>query len=41
MVLQASTGDSLSFDFFSFDEDGLAPPEVDLGPGEIFEALVN
>ena len=40
MVLQAATGDGLSFDPFSFDEDGLAPPEVDIGRGEIAQALV-
>ena len=29
-VQQAAIGDSLSFDPFSFDQNGLAPPEVDV-----------
>jgi hypothetical protein len=40
VVLQAATGDGLSFDPLSFNEDGLTPAEVDVGRGEIVEALV-
>ena len=39
-MLQAAIGDGLSFDPFSFEEDGLAAPEVDVGRGEIAQALV-
>ena len=37
---QASGGDGLSFDPFPFDEDCLAAPEVDVGGGQIADALV-
>ena len=40
MVLQAAIVDGLSFDPFPFDEDGVAASEVDVGGGEIIEALV-
>ena len=40
VVLQAAICDSLSFDPFAFEEDGLAAPEVDVGRGEIVDALV-
>ena len=40
VVLQAATGDGLSFDPFPFEEDGLGASEVDVGGGEIVEALV-
>ena len=39
-MLQASAGDCLSFDPFPFDEDGLAASEVDVGRGQIAQALV-
>ena len=39
-MLQASMLDGLSFDPFSFQEDGFATSEVDVGGCEIFEALV-
>jgi len=34
-MVQASGFDGVAFDPFSFKEDGLAPPEVDVGRGEI------
>ena len=37
---QAAIGDCLSFDPFPFDQNGLAPPEVDVGGGKIVDALV-
>ena len=37
---QASVFDGLSFDPFAFDEDCLTAPEVDIGGGEIAQALV-
>ena len=37
---QASCGDCPSFDPFPFDEDGLAASEVDVGGGQVAEALV-
>lgn len=40
MVLQAAICDSLLFDPFALEEDGLAAPEVDVGRGEIVDALV-
>jgi len=39
-VVQASAFDGLSFDPFSFQEDGLATPEVDIGRRQIGDALV-
>ena len=39
-VVQASALDGLSFDPFSFQQDGLAASEVDVGRGEIGDALV-
>ena len=38
--MQASVLDGLSFDPFSFKQDGLAASEVDVGRGEIGDALV-
>jgi hypothetical protein len=40
LVLQAAVGNGLSFDPFSFHQDGLAAPEIDVGGGEIVDALV-
>ena len=40
LVVQAALSDGLSFDPFAFEQDGLAAPEVDVGRGEIVEALV-
>ena len=40
LVVQASLFDRVSFDPFAFQQDGLAAPEVDVGRGEIVEALV-
>ena len=40
MMQQASVGDYLSFDPFSFDEVGLAASEVDVGRGQIAGAFV-
>jgi hypothetical protein len=34
-MLQAAVGDGLSFDPFSFCQDGATPPAVDVGRGEI------
>ena len=39
-MLQAAIGDGLAFDPFAFEEDGLRAPDVDVGRGEIVEALV-
>jgi hypothetical protein len=40
LVVQAALFDRVSFDPFTFEQDGLAAPEVDVGRGEIVEALV-
>src|SRR5882757_8190634 len=39
-VVQASALDGLSFNPFSFQEDGLAAPEVDVGWRQVRDALV-
>jgi hypothetical protein len=39
-VMQAPGFDSLSFDPFSLFQDGLTPSEVDIGRGQIIDALV-
>ena len=39
-MLQASFLDRVAFDPFSFQQDGLAAPEVDIGRGKIVDALV-
>ena len=39
-VLQASGSDGVAFDPFSFQQDGLATPEVDVGRGQVADALV-
>src|SRR5260370_17038412 len=39
-VYQASVLDGLSFDPFSFQQDGLAAPKVDVGRGEVGDGLV-
>jgi hypothetical protein len=39
-MMQVSGFDGLSFDPFSFQEDSLAAPEVDVSRGEIGDALV-
>ena len=39
-VAQATVGDGLSFDPFSFCQDGWPAPEVDVGGGKIVDALV-
>src|ERR1700732_4132799 len=39
-VQQAAVGDGLSFDPFPFDQNGLAPPEVDVGGRQVGDALV-
>src|SRR6516162_6665660 len=39
-VYQASVLDGLSFDPFSFQQDGLSAPEVDVGRGEVGDGLV-
>jgi hypothetical protein len=39
-VQQAAIGDCLSFDPFSFDQNGLAAPEVNVGWRQIVDALV-
>lgn len=39
-MLQAPLFDGLSLDPFSLQQDGLAPPEVDVGRCEVVEALV-
>src|SRR3712207_4838297 len=40
MMLQAATGDRLSFDPLPLAQDGGAATEVDVGGGEVAEALV-
>ena len=40
VVQQAAIGDCLSFDPFSFDQNGLAPSEVDVGWRQIADAFV-
>ena len=40
LVVQAALSDSVSFDPFTFEQDGLAASEVDVGRSEIVEALV-
>ena len=37
---QAAVGDGLSFDPFPFDQNGLAPAEVDVGGRQVGDALV-
>src|ERR1700730_8173476 len=39
-VQQAAIGDCLSFDPFPFDQNGLSPPEVDVGGRQVGDALV-
>jgi hypothetical protein len=39
-VQQAAIGDCLSFDPFPFDQNGLAPPEVDVGGRQVADALM-
>ncbi len=39
-MLQAPVLNSLSFDPFSFQQDGLVPPEIDIGWCEVAQALV-
>src|SRR5580693_3128243 len=39
-VQQAAIGDCLSFDPFSFDQNGLAPSEIDVGWRQIADAFV-
>ena len=39
-MAQATVGDGLSFDPFSFCQDRWPAPEVDVGGGEIVDALV-
>jgi hypothetical protein len=39
-VLQASGFDSVAFDPFSFQQDGLAAPEVDVSRCEIADVLI-
>ena len=38
--MQAPMFDGLAFDLLPFDQDSLAAPEVDIGRGEVAEALV-
>jgi hypothetical protein len=40
LMLQAAFGDGLAFDPFSLQQDCLAAPEVDVGRGQIVDALV-
>jgi hypothetical protein len=40
LLRQAAIGDCLSFDPFSFDENGLAPAEVDVGGRQVADALM-
>jgi hypothetical protein len=40
VVKQPTVLDGLAFDPFSFQQDGLTAPEVDVGRGEIVDALV-
>jgi hypothetical protein len=39
-VVQAALLDGLSFDPFSFQQDGLPAPEIDIGGREVVQALV-
>ena len=39
-MLQAPVFDGLSFDPFSLQQDGLAAPKIDVGGGEVVQALV-
>ena len=39
-MLQASGFDGVAFDPFSFQQDGLATSEVDVGRGQVADALV-
>ena len=41
VVKQPTVLDGLAFDPFSFQQDGLTAPEVDVGRGEIVDALVT
>ena len=40
-MLQAPLGQGLSLDTLPFDQDGLAPAVVDVGGGEVAQALVG
>jgi hypothetical protein len=40
LVQQAAIGNCLSFDPFPFDQNGLAPTEVDVGGREVADALM-
>jgi hypothetical protein len=40
VVKQPTVLDGLAFDPFSFQQDGLTAPEVDVGRGEVVDALV-
>jgi len=40
VVLQATLLQGLAFDPFAFEEDGLVAAEVDVGRGEVLDALV-
>src|SRR5512132_943298 len=40
VVKQPTVLDGLAFDPFSFQQHGLTAPEVDVGPGEMVDALV-
>jgi hypothetical protein len=40
VVLQAAVGDGLALDLFAFEKDGFAAPKVDVGGGDVAEALV-
>ena len=40
LMLQATVCDCLALDAFSFEEDGLSPPEVDVGRSEVGQAFV-
>jgi len=39
-VLQSSGFDGVAFNPFSFEQDGLTTPEVDVGRGDVTDALV-
>ena len=39
-VLQASGSDGVAFDPFSFQQDSMAAPEVDVGRGQVADTLV-
>ena len=39
-MLQSSFANGIAFDPFSLQQDGLASPEVDIGGGEVVQALV-